>query len=86
MVFDLYFGFFVPFSGIEWYFKLPLTVPLSSSEIPLNGPVVRNDTEWYSMGFSGIQLALFCKSSLLERLARWRVCLFNHLSTSFNFI
>ena len=41
MVFELYFGFFVPFSVIEWYFKLPLTVPLSSTEIPFNG------AEWY---------------------------------------
>ena len=37
-------GFFVPFSGIEWYFKLLLTVPLSPTEKPLNGPMVLNDT------------------------------------------
>ena len=39
-----YFGFFVPFCGIEWYFKLPLRVPLSPAEISLNGPMVLNDT------------------------------------------
>ena len=55
MVSELYFGFFVPFSGIEWYFKLPFRVPLS--------PADRNiiDTEWYSMVINGIPLALFCK-------------------------
>ena len=31
------FCFVVPFSGIEWYFKLPLRVPLSPVEISLNG-------------------------------------------------
>ena len=51
------FGFFVPFSGIEWYFKLPLRLPLSPAEISLN------DTEWYSMVISGIQLALFCQGT-----------------------
>ena len=51
--------FFVPFCGIEWYFKLPLRVPLSPAEISLNGPMVLNDTEWYSMVISGMQLALF---------------------------
>ena len=56
-----YFGFFVPFSGIEWYFKLPLTVPLSPAEMSLNGPMVLNDTEWYSTVISGIPLTLFCK-------------------------
>ena len=52
-----HFGLFVPFSGIEWYFKLPLRVPLSPTEIPLNGPIVLNGTEWYSMVISGIPLA-----------------------------
>ena len=67
MVFELYFGFFLPFSGIEWYFKLPLRVPLSPAEISLNGSMVLNDTEWYSMVISGIPLALFCKGQeLLE--------------------
>ena len=47
MVCEFYFGFFVPFSGIEWYFKLPLRVPLSPAEISLNGPMVLTDTEWY---------------------------------------
>ena len=47
--------------GIEWYFKLPLRVPLIPTEISLNGPMVLNDTEWYSMVFSGIPLVLFCK-------------------------
>ena len=32
-VFEWYFGFFVPFNGTEWYFKLPLRVPLSPTEI-----------------------------------------------------
>ena len=41
-----FFGFFVPFSGIGWYFKLPLRVPLSPAEISLNGPMVLNDIEW----------------------------------------
>ena len=66
MVFELYFGFFVPFNRIEWYVKLPLTVPLSLTQIPLNGPMVLNDTEWYSVVFSGIPMALF------ESVARWR--------------
>ncbi len=51
-------GFCVPFNGIEWYFKLPLRVPPSPTEIALNGPMVLDDTEWYSMIFSGISLAL----------------------------
>ena len=29
------------------------------TEISVNGPVVLSDTEWYSMVFSGIRLALF---------------------------
>ena len=37
---ERHFGFFVPFSGIEWYFKLPLRVPPSPTEISLNGPMV----------------------------------------------
>ena len=37
-----------------------MRVPLSS-EISLNGPMVLNDTEWYSIVISGIPLALFCK-------------------------
>ena len=53
MVFEWYFGFFVPFSDIEWYFKLPLRVPLSPAEMLLNGSMVLNDTEWYSMVISG---------------------------------
>ena len=36
-----------------------MRVPLSPAEISLNGPMVLNDTEWYSMVISGIQLALF---------------------------
>ena len=46
---------------IEWYFKLPLRVPLSPVEISLNGPMALSDTEWYSMVISGMPLALFCK-------------------------
>ena len=44
------------FSGIERYFKLPLRVPLSPAETSLTGPMVLNDTEWYSMVISW----LFC--------------------------
>ena len=62
MVFELYFGFFVSFSGIEWYFKLPLTVPLSPTEILLNSQMVLNDTEWYSMVFSAVSLIPFLSS------------------------
>ncbi len=47
----------IPFSGIEWYFKLPLRLPLSPTKISLHGPMVLNDTEWYSMVMSGIPLA-----------------------------
>ena len=43
------------FNGIEWYFKLPLRVP-PSPKISLNGPMVLNDTEWYSNVISGIPL------------------------------
>ena len=32
----------VPYSCIKWYFKLPLTVPLSPTKISLNGPNVFN--------------------------------------------
>ena len=36
--FEWYFGFFVPFSGIEWYFKLPLRVSLNAEiSLILNG-------------------------------------------------
>ena len=43
---------------IEWYFKLPL-----SPKISLNGPMVLNDTEWYSNVISGIlcHCLFFCK-------------------------
>ena len=40
--FEWYFGFFVPFSGIEWYFKLPLRVPMSPTEISL----ILNGIQW----------------------------------------
>ena len=33
---------------------------LNTTEISLNGAMVLNDTEWYSMVFSCIPLALFC--------------------------
>ena len=42
---------FVPFSGIEWYFKLPLRVSLSLAEISLNGPMVCNSNQWCTIGF-----------------------------------
>ena len=42
---------------------LPLRVPLSTAEISLNGTMVMDDTEWYSMVFSGIPLPLFSKGN-----------------------
>ena len=45
MLFEWCFGFFLPFNDIERYFKLPLRVTLSSTEIPLSSPMVLNDTE-----------------------------------------
>ena len=36
-----------------------LNYPKSPAEISLNGPMVLNDTEWYSVVISGIPLALF---------------------------
>ena len=44
---------------MEWYFKLPLRIPLSLAEILLNGAMILNITEWYLMVISGIPLALF---------------------------
>ena len=43
-------------NGIEWYYKLPLKIPLIPTEVPSNG------TEWYSMVFNGIPLALFVRA------------------------
>ena len=40
-----------------------LRVPLGLAELSLNGPMVLNDTEWYSMVISGIPVALFCKGN-----------------------
>ena len=40
---------------VQWYLKLPLRVPLNPAEISLNGPMVLNGIQWYSMVFSGIQ-------------------------------
>ena len=40
--YEWYFGFFVPFSGIEWYFKLPFRVLLSPAEISL----ILNGIQW----------------------------------------
>ena len=40
--FEWYFGFFIPFSGIECYLKLPLRVPLSPAEISFNSPMILN--------------------------------------------
>ena len=37
------------FCTVQWYFKLPLSVPMRHTEISLNGPMVLNDTEWYSV-------------------------------------
>ena len=58
---DILDSLYVPFSGIECYFKLLLRVPPSPAEMSFNGPMVLNDTEWYSVVISGIPLALFCK-------------------------
>ena len=41
-----------------------MTVLPSPIEIPLNGPMVLNDTELYSVVFSGIPLALSCKVNM----------------------
>ena len=41
----------IPFSCIKWYFRLPLTVPLSPTKISLNGPMVFNGNEWHTIGF-----------------------------------
>ena len=43
--FERYFVMFVPFSGIEWYLKLPLRVPLSPAEISL----MLNGIQWYTI-------------------------------------
>ena len=40
--FEWYFGFFVRFSGIEWYFKLPFRELLSPAEISL----ILNGIQW----------------------------------------
>ena len=45
-------------NGTEWYYKLPLRIPLSPTEIPLNGPTVLN----------GIPLALFLSGPLVAIL------------------
>jgi len=37
-------------NGIEWYYKLPLRIPLSPTEIPLNGPMVQYGIKWYTIG------------------------------------
>ena len=50
---------------VQWYFKLPLRVPLSPTEISLNVPTVLTDTEWCSMVISGIPLAFFLRVFLL---------------------
>ena len=33
-------------NGIEWYYNLPLRIPLSLTKIPLNGPMVLNGIQW----------------------------------------
>ena len=37
-------------NGTEWYYKLPLRIPLSPTEILLNGPTVLNGIQWYTIG------------------------------------
>ena len=44
-------------NGIEWYYKLPLRIPLSPTEIPLNGPTVLNGIQWYSMVYHWLFLS-----------------------------
>ena len=51
-----------------FYIKLPLRVPLSPTEISVNGPMVLNDTEWYSMVISGIPLALYVRVDTIQIL------------------
>ena len=43
-----------------WYFKLPLSVPLSPAEISLNGPMVLNDTEWCSIVYHWLFFVRLC--------------------------
>ena len=50
---------------VQWYLKLPLSVPLSPAEISLNGPMVLSGIQWYSMVFNGIPLAVFCKGIII---------------------
>ena len=51
MVFECFFNDILdslyPFSGIEWYFKLPLRVPQSSAEISLILNVAFNGNQLY---------------------------------------
>ena len=35
---------------IEWYYQLQLRIPLSPTEIPLNGPTVLNGIQWPTIG------------------------------------
>ena len=52
---------------VQWYcmvFLITIEIPLSPAELSLNGPMVLNDTEWYSLVISSIPLALFCKGRL----------------------
>jgi len=60
--FEWYFGFCVPFSGIEWYHKLPLRVYICTTESCWN--II--DAEWYSMVFNGIPFALFVSDRSVE--------------------
>ena len=46
---EWHFGFFEPFSGIEWYFKLPMRVPLSPADISL---ILTTQERWHN-GKSG---------------------------------
>ena len=50
-----------------------MRVPLRPTEISLNDPMVLNDTEWYSMIFNGIPLALFflIKHNILLQKCVW---------------
>ena len=37
-------------------YKLPLGIPLSPAKIPLNGPMVLNGIQWYSVILNGLFL------------------------------
>ena len=53
-------------NGIEWYYKLPLRIPLSPTEILLNGPTALNGIQWYTIGSFFVRaIGIFCNMSKL---------------------